>query len=58
VAVTLEPNFKRKKERALRDDDKYNYVAAWEHKGNPAQAQLHKEELIFDNIKVSSRSYK
>lgn len=43
---------------ALRDDENYRYVAAWEFTGNPRDAKLHKEELIFDNIELKTRSYK
>jgi len=43
---------------ALRDDENFRYVAAWEHKGKPADAVLHKEELIFENIELKTRSYK
>jgi succinate dehydrogenase / fumarate reductase flavoprotein subunit len=43
---------------ALRDDENFAYVAAWEYKGNPREAVLHKEELDFENIKLVSRSYK
>ena len=43
---------------ALRDDENYKYVAAWEYKGNPRDAQLHKEELDFNNIELKTRSYK
>ena len=43
---------------ALRDDDNFAYVAAWEYKGKPSEAVLHKEELVFDNIKLVQRSYK
>lgn len=43
---------------ALRDDDEYCYVAAWEHNGNPGAAILHREALIFENIKLAQRSYK
>jgi succinate dehydrogenase / fumarate reductase, flavoprotein subunit len=43
---------------ALRDDDNFAYVAAWEYKGNNQPFQLHKEELNFENIKLSQRSYK
>jgi succinate dehydrogenase / fumarate reductase flavoprotein subunit len=43
---------------ALRDDDKYKYVAAWEWTGNPSSPNLNKEELIYENIKVQQRSYK
>ena len=43
---------------ALRNDDEYCYVAAWEHSGNPSTAILHREALIFENIKLAQRSYK
>ena len=42
---------------ALRHDDKYMYVAAWELKGD-SQWALHKEELLYDVVKPSQRSYK
>jgi len=42
---------------ALRDDENYMYVSAWEHKG-PEQWELHKEELVYENIKIAQRSYK
>ncbi|MBF7091097.1 fumarate reductase/succinate dehydrogenase flavoprotein subunit [Flavobacterium sp. ALJ2] len=43
---------------AQRDDENFAYVAAWEYKGKPSDAVLHKEELVFDNIKLVTRSYK
>ncbi len=43
---------------AQRDDENFAYVAAWEYKGKPSEAVLHKEELIFDNVKLVQRSYK
>ena len=43
---------------ALRDDENFRYVAAWEFKGEPKDAVLHKEELIFDNVELKTRSYK
>ena len=43
---------------ALRDDENFRYVAAWEYKGEPSDAALHKEELIFNNIELKTRSYK
>jgi succinate dehydrogenase / fumarate reductase, flavoprotein subunit len=43
---------------ALRDDDKYAYVAAWEWKGAGVEPVLHKEELAFENVQLSQRSYK
>ncbi len=42
---------------AMRQDDLYSYVAAWEYKGD-SQEELHKEELIFDVVHPSQRSYK
>jgi len=33
-------------------------VAAWEYKGEPADAVLHKEELEFKDIELKQRSYK
>lgn len=45
---------------ALRDDENFQYVSAWEYGGpNIAQdAVLHKEELIFEDVTPSQRSYK
>lgn len=43
---------------ALRDDDNFRYVAAWEYKGEPKDAVLHKEELVYENIELKTRSYK
>ena len=43
---------------AQRDDKNFAYVAAWEYKGNPSDAILHKEELVYDNVKLVQRSYK
>tara|TARA_Y100001968_G_C19441282_1_gene762658 strand:- start:2527 stop:3957 length:1431 start_codon:yes stop_codon:yes gene_type:complete len=43
---------------AKRDDEKYTYVSAWEYTGQPSDAKLHKEELLFENIEVKVRSYK
>lgn len=43
---------------AKRDDENFAYVAAWEYKGDNVPAELHKEELIFENVKLTQRSYK
>ncbi|WP_456429708.1 fumarate reductase/succinate dehydrogenase flavoprotein subunit [Rhodocaloribacter sp.] len=43
---------------ALRRDDLFAYVAAWEYTGDPAHPRLHKEELEFENVKLTTRSYK
>jgi succinate dehydrogenase / fumarate reductase flavoprotein subunit len=42
---------------ALRDDENFMYVAAWENKG-AHEWQLHKEELKYEVIKPSQRNYK
>jgi succinate dehydrogenase / fumarate reductase flavoprotein subunit len=42
---------------AQRDDENFKYVAAWELKGE-SDWQLHKEELVYENIKIAARSYK
>jgi succinate dehydrogenase / fumarate reductase flavoprotein subunit len=43
---------------ALRDDEHYAYAAAWEYKGDGQPAALHKEQLTFEYVKPSQRSYK
>ncbi|MGV3461510.1 MAG: fumarate reductase/succinate dehydrogenase flavoprotein subunit [Flavobacterium sp.] len=43
---------------AQRDDENFAYVAAWEYRGKPSEAVLHKEPLVFDNVKLVQRSYK
>ena len=43
---------------ALRDDEHYAYVAAWEFKGVDNEPELHKEELNFEYAHPSTRSYK
>ena len=43
---------------ALRDDENYTFVSAWEYKGTPKDAKLHKEVLKYENIQVKERSYK
>ena len=43
---------------ALRDDENFRYVSAWEYKGEPKDAVLHKEELVYENIELKTRSYK
>ena len=43
---------------ALRDDKNYKYVSAWEYNKEPSDAILHKEQLIYEQIKLKTRSYK
>ncbi|MDX2023329.1 MAG: fumarate reductase/succinate dehydrogenase flavoprotein subunit [Deltaproteobacteria bacterium] len=43
---------------ALRNDEQYAHVAAWEWKGENQKPALHKEPLSFDNVHLAQRSYK
>jgi succinate dehydrogenase / fumarate reductase flavoprotein subunit len=43
---------------AQRNDKDFTYVAAWEYKGPDQAAELHKEDLIFENVELKTRSYK
>jgi succinate dehydrogenase / fumarate reductase flavoprotein subunit len=43
---------------AKRDDEKFSYVAAWEFAGVGNDPILHKEELVWENVHPSTRSYK
>jgi succinate dehydrogenase / fumarate reductase flavoprotein subunit len=43
---------------ALRDDDDFSYVAAWEFAGVDEKPALHKEELAFEAVELAQRSYK
>jgi succinate dehydrogenase / fumarate reductase flavoprotein subunit len=43
---------------ALRDDEQFSCVSAWEYKGEGAVPRMHREELRFDTVKPSQRSYK
>ena len=43
---------------ANRDDVNYAYVAAWEYKAGDVEFNLHKEDLVYENIKIAARSYK
>ena len=43
---------------ALRDDNQFAYVACWEFKGNNVIPELHKEELVYESVKMVQRNYK
>jgi succinate dehydrogenase / fumarate reductase flavoprotein subunit len=43
---------------ALRNDKDFQFASAWEFKGENAAEELHKEHLVFENVKPSQRSYK
>jgi succinate dehydrogenase / fumarate reductase flavoprotein subunit len=42
---------------ALRHDNTYSFVAAWEY-GNGSGPKLHKEQLVYEEVHMSQRSYK
>jgi succinate dehydrogenase / fumarate reductase flavoprotein subunit len=43
---------------ALRNDDEFSFVSAWEYTGPHSAPQLHRESLTFEAVKPSRRSYK
>ncbi len=43
---------------AMRNDEKFSYVAAWEYKGPDNKVELHKEPLNFEYVEVKTRDYK
>ena len=43
---------------ALRHDDKFSYVAAWEYTGVDSYPELNKESLVYEEVKMATRSYK
>jgi succinate dehydrogenase / fumarate reductase flavoprotein subunit len=43
---------------ALRDDEHFSFVSAWEYQGPDKLPVLHKEQLIYEEVKMTQRSYK
>jgi succinate dehydrogenase / fumarate reductase flavoprotein subunit len=43
---------------ALRNDEKFSFVSAWEWKGEGDQWELHQEPLTFEHVHLAQRSYK
>mgnify|MGYP005737288085 FL=1 len=43
---------------ALRDDENFAFAGVWEYKGDDVAPLLHKESLIYENVKLATRSYK
>ncbi len=50
--------YQTKEGEALRNDDEYTFVSAWEFRGSVGKWKLHKEPLEFENVKLATRSYK
>ena len=49
--------FQTEEGEAVRNDEEYSYVAAWEYE-KAGQWKLHKEDLDFEYVKLATRSYK
>jgi succinate dehydrogenase / fumarate reductase flavoprotein subunit len=43
---------------AQRNDEHFAYVSAWQYRGDEQTPLMHKEELKFENVKLTQRSYK
>ncbi|HLT39116.1 MAG TPA: fumarate reductase/succinate dehydrogenase flavoprotein subunit [Enhygromyxa sp.] len=43
---------------AVRDDENFAHVAVWEHQGVGTKPRLHKEQLEFESVMLTTRSYK
>ncbi len=56
----LREEFQSEEGEAIRNDEKYSYVAAWEYKGlnGKLEEKLHKEDLEFEFVEPTQRSYK
>ncbi|MBN2743130.1 MAG: fumarate reductase/succinate dehydrogenase flavoprotein subunit [Marinilabiliaceae bacterium] len=50
--------FQTEEGEAMRQDDKFAYVSCWEYKGDDAEPVLHKEDLVYENVKMVQRNYK
>jgi len=51
-------DFQTGENEALRDDENFCHVAAWEFQGDETDPAFHKEPLEFENVKLTQRSYK
>ena len=43
---------------ALRNDEDFSFVSAWQYKGKDQEPKLNKEDLVYEEIKMATRSYK
>jgi len=43
---------------AMRDDENFAFVGVWEYLGDDTEPALHREPLIYENVKLATRSYK
>lgn len=50
--------YQTKEGEALRQDDQFAYVSCWEFKGEDKEPEMHKEELVYESVKMVQRNYK
>ena len=50
--------YQTEENEARRDDENFCHVSAWEYTGEGKEPELHKEQLAFENVKLTQRSYK
>jgi succinate dehydrogenase / fumarate reductase, flavoprotein subunit len=50
--------FQTEENEALRDDENFCHVAAWEYTSEDTAPKFHKEPLVFENVHLTQRSYK
>lgn len=51
-------DFQTDEHEALRDDENFCHVSAWEYRGEESRPKFHKESLEFENVELTQRSYK
>ena len=54
----LREEYQTEENEAKRDDENFSHVSVWEYKGDGVKPEMHKEELTFENVTPSQRSYK
>ena len=50
--------YQTKEGEALRNDEEFSFVGAWEYTGDLSKPRMYKEELTFENVELTTRSYK
>ena len=58
AAATSASEYQTEEGEALRDDEHFAHVAAWEWTGDPMDAKRHREELVYETVHFQTRSYK
>jgi len=50
--------YQSEENEAMRDDEHFSHVSAWEFTGEGSEPNFHKEPLVFENVELATRSYK